>query len=72
MTSEESYALLLHARSLPRFLLCVGFVSGLLFFYKPSLVVKILFLHFDLFWFLVVYFHVSIQELLSSLNIQAF
>lgn len=58
--------------TLPRFLLCVGFVSGMLFFYKPSLVVKILFLHFDLSWVLVVYFYVSIQEVLSTLNIQAF
>lgn len=49
-----------------------GFCFGFAFFYKPGLVVKILFLRFGLFWFLLVYFHVSIQELLSSLNIQAF
>lgn len=38
--------------------------EGVLFFFKPSLVIKILFLRFHLFCFSVVYFGVFFQKLL--------
>lgn len=72
IASKESYASLLRALPLLSFLLCLGFISGLLF--KKQKTTKKMglprFYAFVFLWsaFSVVYFRVSLQELLSVIS----